>query len=118
MEFTVNHIAFIARFSRSSSVGSVHSWLIPIRVSSPRYNRDPDTHLEIMREIKHVGDFFYLSLSPSPPFFPSFFCFVVAGAVLRKGGSVFSSATRLSRCLRVCITVQRSFFLMGATASC
>lgn len=27
------------------------------------------------------------------------------------------SATRLSCCLSVCITVQRSFFLMGSTAS-
>lgn len=70
VEFTVNHIAFIARFSSLSSVGSIHFKLIPIRISSPVYNRDLDTHLEIMWEIKHVGDFF--SLSPLTSFF--FFC--------------------------------------------
>lgn len=68
VEFTVNHIAFIARFSSLSSVGSIHFKLIPIRISSPVYNRDLDTHLEIMWEIKHVGDFF----SP-PPLLTSFF---------------------------------------------
>lgn len=31
-EFTVNHIAFIARFSSLSSVGSIHSELVPIRM--------------------------------------------------------------------------------------
>lgn len=79
VEFTVNHIAFIARFSSLSSVGSIHFKLIPIRISSPLYNRDLDTHLEIMWEIKHVGDLFSLSLSP-----PShlFFSFVIAAAVL------------------------------------
>lgn len=62
VEFTVNHIAFIARFSSLSSVGSIHFKLIPIRISATVYNRDLDTHLEIMWEIKHVGDFF-----SSPP---------------------------------------------------
>lgn len=78
VEFTVNHIAFIARFSSLSSVGSIHFQLIPIRISSPLHNRDLDTHLEIMWEIKHVGDFFFLSPHPSH----LFFSFVIAAAVL------------------------------------
>lgn len=114
MEFTVNHIAFIARFSSLSSVGSIHFKLIPIRISSPVYNRDLDTHLEIMWEIKHVGDFFSLS-SPLTSFF--FFCNSCCYFVeKKKEGGAFRSVTRLSRCLSVCITVQRSFFLMGSTA--
>lgn len=32
LEFTVNHIAFIARFSSLSSVGSIHFELVPIRM--------------------------------------------------------------------------------------
>lgn len=116
MEFTVNHIAFIARFSSLSSVGSIHSKLIPIRISAPVCNRDLDTHLEIMWEIKHVGDFF------SPPPLTSFFfffcnscrCFVEEG---EGRGVAVRSETRLSCCLSVCITVHRSFFLMGSTSS-
>lgn len=118
MEFTVNHIAFIARFSSLSSVGSIHFKLIPIRIAAAVYNRDLDTHLEIMWEIKHVGDFFLL-----PPHIFFFFCNSCRCFVGRKKKGVcvwrgaVSSATRLSCCLSVCITVQRSFLLMGSTAS-
>lgn len=37
LEFTVNHIAFIARFSSLSSVGSIHFKLVPIRILAPAH---------------------------------------------------------------------------------
>ena len=39
VEFTVNHIAFIARFSGLSSLGSIHFKLVPIRIFIPLYTK-------------------------------------------------------------------------------
>lgn len=103
VEFTVNHIAFIARFSSLSSVGSIHFKLVHIRILSLLYTR---TWIHIVQERGKSSRHFCR------------FCtsFVIAWALLQyKTVSLLQTVLtvlRLNVSVCLCYYTQRSLLLM------